>query len=537
MFTAFPDDFKELKPEKFDYPFYYSPKELALKASIALMEELESNMLKHNFNRIGKMFGVLICEKDNQIGYLKAFSGVLENEEKPSDFVPHLYDELPNLASILSEKESINQLTQKISDLEKIDHTSVINKIDNQIKQQEEKFIRLKESLKEKKKKRKLIRLEQHKKDNFSEVEKELIRESLKDKYELRMYSKKTLENIKELKYKQDSITAPLKNLKELRKKKSKALHNEIYSSYKLLNNRGETKDLIQLFDGSFPPAGSGDCALPKLLQYAFKNNITPLGFAEFWWGAPHKAQIRKHKNFYHACTGKCKPILSHMLEGIELEDNPIISFQTKSLSIETIFEDDDIMIINKPSGLLSVPGTKVSDSVYTRIKDRNPNFTGPIIVHRLDQDTSGLMVLAKNETVYSHLQQQFIKRTIKKRYTALLEGIVDKDYGNINLPLRLDLENRPLQVVCSQHGKEAYTEFQVIKRENGRTLIHFFPHTGRTHQLRMHAAHQDGLACPIVGDDFYGTKDKRLCLQASKLELIHPSFKDLRCFELETEF
>ncbi|MDH5413882.1 MAG: RluA family pseudouridine synthase [Flavobacteriaceae bacterium] len=534
MFIEFPDDLKSLKPPKFDYPFYYSPKKLALRAAYELMEELEQGELAHNFEKIGKMFGVLICESQSKIGYLKAFSGVLENGERALDFVPHLYDELPNLAKIKTEINIINELTQKITELNKIDHSCETARFDALIKDKELELSEFKKVLKLKKQKRHELR-----KLDSTVPESELIKESLADKFHLKEKTKKIQAEIKEIKQQKQSLFAPQEQFLQERKERSINLQHRIFSSYRLLNSVQESKNLLEIFEefnNAPPPAGAGDCALPKLLQYCYLHNLRPLGFAEFWWGAPHKSRIRKHKNFYHACSGKCKPILTHMLKGIDVEDNPIIQSQSENLSLEIIYQDLDILVVDKPSGLLSVPGVKIEDCVYNRIKTTNPEYTGPIIVHRLDQDTSGIMLLAKNEKAYKDLQQQFIKRVVKKRYTALLDGHIENDKGSINLPIRLDLDNRPMQVVCSQYGKEAYTEFEVIKRftknNSKHTLIHFFPHTGRTHQLRVHAAHQDGLNAPIHGDDFYGTKAQRLCLHASKIEFVHPTTKEKMIFE-----
>lgn len=537
MFRQFPDAFKDKKPDKFDYPFYYTPKELALKASQQLMQDLENNILRHDFTRIGKMFGVLICEKDQKIGFLQGFSGILENEEKPDGFVPHLYDKLPNLQEIKRKKEEINLLTVKIKELEEIDHSQQIELIKDKIDKRQNEIDRFKTKIKEKKKYRKQIREQSSHLSNFNEINNELIKQSLADKHEFKVFSQKVQNEIVNLQKEIQDIHSPLQKLIDERKQKSIKLHATIYQSYELLNINEERKNLIELFEDSFPPAGTGDCALPKLLQYAFENYLKPLGFAEFWWGAPHKAQIRKHKNFYHACTSKCKPILKHMLKEIPMDKNPITSYSTQEFNLEEIFQDESIIIINKPPGLLSVPGTIIKDSVLERVKNKYSQLTGPIIVHRLDQDTSGLMVLAKNEKAYRHLQKQFMNRSIKKQYTALLDGKLDCNKGTINLPLSLDLENRPLQIVDYKNGKESITDYEVIKHLQDKTLVHFYPRTGRTHQLRMHAAHQDGLNTPIVGDDFYGTKGNRLHLHASKLTFIHPDSKELLTFSHQATF
>ena len=285
------------------------------------------------------------------------------------------------------------------------------------------------------------------------------------------------------------------------------------------------------------PPAGAGECATPKLLHYAFKHDLKPLAMAEFWWGASPKSEIRKHQNFYPACQGKCQPILEHMLEGMSLDDNPLLINPALGKTIDIIYQDEVMLVINKPAEFLSVPGKRIEDSVYLRIKQSFPKATGPLIVHRLDMSTSGLMVIALSKEAHKELQKQFIKRTVKKRYVALLEGLIKEDSGIIDLPLRVDLDDRPRQLVCYEHGRQAQTEWQVIERKKHQTKIYFYPVTGRTHQLRVHSAHIKGLNMPIVGDDLYGNKGARLHLHAETLEFTHPTTKELMHFQIDVEF
>jgi tRNA pseudouridine32 synthase/23S rRNA pseudouridine746 synthase len=301
-----------------------------------------------------------------------------------------------------------------------------------------------------------------------------------------------------------------------------------------------ETKSLVPIFEQTAlkkPPAGAGECAAPKLLQYAFQHELRPVCMAEFWWGSPPNTTIRTHGNYYPACQGKCEPILGHMLKGIELDDNPLIVNYGEDKVIETIFEDEYILVINKPHELLSVPGKEIEDSVYSRIKKKYPEATGPLIVHRLDMSTSGLMILAKNEIAYKLLQRQFLNRSIRKLYTALLDGEVDQRKGMIELPMRLDVLDRPRQIVCRDHGKRARTDFQVDFRVEGKTRILLKPITGRTHQLRVHAAHQDGLNAPILGDDLYGKAADRLYLHATKITFTHPKTEELVTFTAPVPF
>ena len=258
---------------------------------------------------------------------------------------------------------------------------------------------------------------------------------------------------------------------------------------------------------------------------------------AEFWWGDSPKSEIRQHGNFYPACNGKCKPILAHMLEGVSMDENPLLTNPGEETSIDIIFQDEVMLVINKPPELLSVSGKNIEDSVYFRMKQRYPQATGPLTVHRLDMSTSGLMLIALNKEVHKILQKQFINRSIKKRYVALLEGQVKQDKGIIDLPLRLDIDDRPRQLVCYEYGKPAKTEWEVIQRKNNQTRVHFYPVTGRTHQLRVHSAHTNGLNAPIVGDDIYGNRANRLHLHADFIAFNHPLTRELMQFQIDAEF
>ena len=287
------------------------------------------------------------------------------------------------------------------------------------------------------------------------------------------------------------------------------------------------------------PPAGAGECAAPKLLQYAFQHHLMPLAMAEFWWGASPKSEVKKHQQYYPACTGKCQPILKHMLVGMQMDENPFLYNYAQGKNLDIIYRDQDILVVNKPSEFLSVPGKEISDSVYLRIKQQFPDATGPIIVHRLDMSTSGLMVIQLNPQANKYLQKQFIHREVHKQYVALVEGLPQQNEGEINLPLRGDLYDRPKQIVCNQYGKQAITQWQVLERhpEKNQTKVLLTPQTGRTHQLRVHCAHAQGLNMPIVGDDLYGTLANRLHLQAQILKIKHPVSKEVMTFKLEAEF
>ncbi len=532
-------------PTRFNYPFYYEPHPLCLLAANELQEYLNKQKdWQHNFGLepsdnsmvIGKMFGVLLVSDSNEnIGYLAAFSGKLANSNHHNRFVPPVYDTLSNDGFFKKETIIPNQLNKKIFEIENnIEYIRLKQKLLDDTELITTDLAREKQRLKQAKKNRKKER--ELGKNNLSQqkyklLEAKLSDESVKNSFyyrELIVYYESKIEKTK-------SLLSPyenrLKELKRERKEISLKLQNKIFDSYNFLNAHGETKSLLDIFiteNQIKPPAGAGECAAPKLLQYAYKNNLKPLSMAEFWWGKAPDAEIRKHKHYYPACKGKCQPILGHMLKGLDVEDNPLLKNIGSDKNISTVYEDEYLLVINKPVDLLSVPGKNILDSVYSRMKQKFPKATGPLIVHRLDMSTSGLMLIAKSSDVYKALQKQFINRTIKKRYRAILNGNLIQDKGIIELPLRVDLDDRPRQLVCYEHGKPAITKWEVVSRQNNKTMVLFYPITGRTHQLRVHAAHHLGLNMPIVGDDLYGTKDDRLYLHAERLEFIHPKIGEL---------
>ncbi|MCU7801528.1 MAG: RluA family pseudouridine synthase, partial [gamma proteobacterium symbiont of Lucinoma myriamae] len=374
----------------------------------------------------------------------------------------------------------------------------------------------------------------------FFRFKEELSKESIKEKNQLRDLKFYWYERVQKAEDNLNRLTSKISFLKNKRKDLSASLQRKLFEQYRFLNEKGNTKSLYDIFKETSqltPPAGAGECAAPKLLHYAFKWGIKPLAMAEFWWGASPKSAIRKHQNYYAACRGKCQPILKHMLEGIKMDEKPLLTNPAEGKTVDIVYEDNMLLVINKPAEFLSVPGKSIDDSVYLRIKQSYPRATGPLIVHRLDMSTSGLMVIALSREVHKNLQRQFIKRTVKKRYVALLEGLVKEDKGMIDLPLRVDLDDRPRQLVCYEHGKPARTQWEVIQRKNNQTKVYFYPITGRTHQLRVHSAHTNGLNTPILGDDLYGNKANRLHLHAEYIEFNHPVTKELMHFQIEAEF
>lgn len=329
--------------------------------------------------------------------------------------------------------------------------------------------------------------------------------------------------------------------------KMSQDLQLWLFHQYLMLNAKGEKRDLVDIWQDyhcsprirrryPLPPGGTGDCCAPKLLQYAYLNGLKPLCMAEFWWGPSPKSDIRHHGQFYPACRGKCKPILTWMLQGLDVDLSPDADGFPHMVP-QVVYEDDAIAVINKPSGMLSVPGRTERHCVATWAQERWP---GAMLVHRLDMLTSGIILAAKTPEAYHALQQQFLDHTIKKRYLAVVEGTPAQSHGVIDLPLLCDPMNRPRQVVDRERGKRAITEYRLLESEKATvnySLLSLWPHTGRTHQLRMHCAHPDGLGCPIVGDELYGTKADRLYLQAQAITFVHPTTGRKQHFELPSDF
>ena len=365
---------------------------------------------------------------------------------------------------------------------------------------------------------------------------------------------------------------SPLLSLKHQRKQMSNDLLLWLFEQYNLINYKGEVRNVVDIWRNyhnspkllrkfPLPPGGTGECCAPKLFQYAFQHGLKPLAIAEFWWGESPKREIRHHFQFYPACNGKCKPILTWQLQTHtpnsgptpalpmrEGEDPPQPSLfrEGAGVYVQTLFVDDQIAVVVKPEGLLSVPGNSGEISLYDIMRQRFPNATGPMMVHRLDQATSGIIVVAKTEFAYKQLQRQFEQREVKKRYVAMIEKRGERkeestyavgDKGTISLPLAPDYLDRPRQVVDYEEGKPAVTDYEFIGQEGPYYRVLLTPQTGRTHQLRVHCAHQDGLGMPIVGDDLYGFHSDRLYLHAEYLSFTHPLTGEKMEFQKSPDF
>ena len=541
-------------PKKFTFPFYYEPHILAKIAATELQAYLENQTdFDHNFGlqntrdtalAIGKMFGVLVVRNEqNKLGYLTAFSGKLADKSLPEQFVPPVFNMRTSGSFYIKGEREIDAMNAQLSVLKKDSVYLNLKKLvakNTAIIQTDLAFQRNRMKLaKRARKQKKKAAIGLLNDLEFKNLIQKLTQESYNNQFfikELQEYYQAKIEKIsKEFKLFEDKITS----LKKERKEKSNYLQQTLFSKYAFLNQQKELKNLLAIFNDPAikPPAGSGECAAPKLLQYAFANHLKPIAMAEFWWGISPSAAVRQHKNYYPACQGRCKPILTHMLEGTAMDANLLLENLSEKQVLEIIYEDDVLIVVNKPAEFLSVPGKDIKDSVYTRIKEKYPAATGPLIVHRLDMSTSGILLLTKTKEANKVLQHQFINRTIKKRYVALLDGSLAENSGKINLPLRVDLDDRPKQLVDFTHGKPAETNWKTIYKENGKTRVHFYPITGRTHQLRMHAAHKDGLNTPIVGDDLYGTKENRLHLHAEFIEFLHPTTAKKMSFTVSAAF
>jgi len=528
-------------PERFTYPFCYTPHPLCILAAKEVQSYLTRQTAWKDELRQGKMFGVLIVQTEHgETGYLAAFSGILAGKNLHPFFVPPVYDLLQPQGFFKIEEENISSINRNIRQLENDKAYAALSaELARTIQSAEDILATAKAQLKEAKTAREQRRKE---KELNAQEEAELIRESQFQKAEYKRLERSWKARITTLQTQTEDWERRISALKSERKTRSAALQQKLFEQFGMLNYRGEVKNLCEIFGQTVhktPPAGAGECAAPKLLQQAYLHGWKPIAMAEFWWGDSPKTEIRHHGHYYPACKGKCEPILQHMLQGLQVEENPMLKrMQVPSQNLEIVYEDPWLSVINKPAGMLSVPGKEDAVSVYSLMREQYPEADGPLTVHRLDMATSGLMLIAKTKRVHQNLQAQFKNRLVRKRYVALLEGIVPKDKDTVDLPLCLNPLDRPRQMVHTEHGKPAITDYQVLERLDGkRTRIAFYPRTGRTHQLRIHAAHPLGLHCPIIGDELYGEKADRLYLHAEYLEFTHPITGETVRITKEAEF
>ncbi|MCG9647943.1 pseudouridine synthase [Vibrio brasiliensis] len=553
LFTRFTSDIDHYSlPEKFTFPFYYQPHPLCVLAAKQLQQHLTTQQeWQHDFGvdgneaGTGKMFGVLLVKSpQGEIGFLSAFSGKIADKNLLPGFVPPVFDMLAEESFFRSDLACITELNSAVKEQQSNPKLAQLKQTLNQLEQdyQDEEHAQ-RQAIIAGRAARKAQR--EHGEQTLDKTAldallTDLSKQSVAEKNVLKYLKLEWEERIAAVKAELDVLLSSLNQLKQQRKQLSNALQNKLFAQYRFLNGRGEEQSLAAIFaptTSPTPPAGAGECAAPKLLHYAFKHGFEPLALAEFWWGVSPKSEIRQHQQFYPSCNSKCQPILGHMLQGLKVDDNPLEENWAEDKELEILFEDDALVVVNKPSGLLSVPGKTITDSAYTRLQQRYPDVEGPFVIHRLDMATSGLLVFALTKRANKSLQKQFISRSVEKRYVALLEGKIEKQNGQIKLPMRGDPVDRPRQLVCFEHGKPAETYWEKISTINGRSKLYLYPKTGRTHQLRVHCAHHLGLNLPMVGDGLYGEKADRLHLHAERLEFEHPYSKERLTFSAEAEF
>lgn len=555
-FTPLPTDPADhhTLPDRFTFPYYYTPH----KTCELAMLDLQSRLQKAGIDggSFGQLYAVLLTQDTatGELGYLAAHGGLALDESlvvslSSIEFVPSAFEKTQYELECRSLIDQVTEQAKQIETFEQRHNLAELNaKLESSKEQAATEIANFQKQMANNKAERDVLRARyessiQETPDasehtpKGSDLLKQLGAVSSQEKRDLKALRIQWKQAIAELQSNIDSIDTTLRDQRQQHSELSAQLEEQRLSHYHFLNVNNQTKSLLELLNGKEALEGAGDCCLPKLLNFAFKHNLKPLALAEFWWGRPPRREIRQHGNLYPVCQSRSFEILEHQLEGIELEDNPLIVNPAVGKHFDIVYEDKEIVVVNKPSEFLSVPGKFIEDSVYSRIKARYPDATGPLIIHRLDMSTSGLLILALTAESNRHIQKQFIERTVEKRYTALLDGDIKGEGGDISLALRGDITDRPRQLVCHQYGKKAETHWQVVRRGDGKTKVHLYPKTGRTHQLRVHCAHPDGLGTPITGDDLYGYKRDRLHLHAGYLKLVHPTTGEWIEFEVPSEF
>jgi tRNA pseudouridine32 synthase / 23S rRNA pseudouridine746 synthase len=476
------------------------------------------------------MFGVLVvADAAGRVGYLSAFSGQLAGAWDVPAFVPPIFDRAAREAVEPRGAAKIKELTERIEEARASHEWSSVQGELRAVIDRHALEMRLLRERHTKNRAERRARRASLAQSSLATAEAlhaldQLSRGDEAERRRTKLAHRAELDRV-EKKYTQ--LSRRLTALERLRRILSQRAAREIFDTYKLTNYLGHPISLRDLFTPATPSAGTGDCAAPKLLTYAREHHLHPLAIAEFWWGPPPAGGGRKQGDYYPACRDKCGPLLPFLLEGLSVAKAR--RFRPPDLTAEhldLIAETERWVAINKPPGLLSVPGTDatVTDSVLARLRRRYPRATGPLLVHRLDLETSSLLLAALDAEAHTHLQRQFMRREVEKRYIAWLDGEVATDQGTIDLPLRVDLEQRPRQIVDPIHGKRALTRYEVLERRDGRARIAFYPQTGRTHQLRVHAAHSAGLNAPIAGDRLYGRPGERLLLHAEAIAFRDPT-------------
>lgn len=534
------------EPEKFTYPFCYEPHPLCRLAADEVQRHIRESGLLPEDGGEGKMFGVLVVEycegtesgKPPRLGFLAAYSGLLAGRNDWQWFVPPVFDAQQPDGHFKRTETRISAINAEIESLRNSrEYAEALETMHRHDAEAAATIEFLRRTAAEKKAQRDARRAEPR--PITPEEATAMEHESQHIKAELRRVRKRMEERHTADEAPVKAVEERINTLKKQRHDMSDALQQWLFSRYRMLNAHGKERDLCDIFRDTVhhtPPAGAGDCCAPKLLQYAYSHGLHPVCMAEFWWGGTPRTEIRRHLHYYPACRGKCLPILTHMMQGLSVDDNPLAADNDKQMEI--IYEDEWLAVTVKPEGMLSVPGKEERSSVAELMR-RHWGEEGTVLVaHRLDMDTSGLLLVARNAEIYTLLQRQFAQREVQKEYTALLDGVPRRPrHGTISLPLCPDIMDRPRQTVSHEHGKEAVTDYDIIATDGRHTLIRLTPHTGRTHQLRVHCAHSEGLDCPIHGDALYGQRAERLCLHAARITFTHPVTGKRMTFEDKAPF
>ena len=527
-------------PSQFTYPMHYVPHALCRTAAAEVMDYALSRDEWREELRAGKMLGVLVVnDAEGEIGYLAAYSGNLAHSGEHDFFVPHIYNLLDPEGMFRTEEAVISEINRRIELLEQSAERREAEMLLADVKAtQAREESAMRNSLEAAKQER-----DKRRGDGvLSPAEEEsLIKESQFMKAEYRRMKKRHRQEKELLEKRVVDHEKEIGNLKSIRKAKSEELQRKLFRCYVVNNARGESLDVATIFErrlNRLPPGGTGECCAPKLLQYAYRHGLKPVCMAEFWVGESPQGEVRHHGHYYPACRSKCLPLLEFMLQGLDVESNPLAAVPS-SEAVQVVYNDEWLIVVDKPAGMLTVPGRDEEALSLLELVRKRLDDERVVEVHRLDQATSGLVVFAKTREVQSGLRLQFENREVSKTYLALLDGIPEEEEGTIELPLRANLDDRPRQVVDFEHGKDAVTRYRVLEYRGDTALVEFTPLTGRTHQLRVHASHPQGLNCPIVGDMLYGTAAQRLCLHAKSLCLTHPvtgkalSFTSTRGFKI----
>ena len=564
---------KETLPALFTYPFRYTAHPLCERAAALVADEVQ----RMGFSE-GKMFGVLVVktsrdesltsrgELDGSLLFLAAYSGQLLGSYHHPWFVPPVVDYLDPDSFFQRKQAEIVAISRRMEEMSGSEERRrwqlrvALLRSEREAAVAEAKRayaegkIKREERREEEKSKREEGERESGEREEEKKLAADLIKESQQQKADIQRAKQLHKEEIAALEALLTEHNATYRALYDERKQRSEVLQQWLFRQFNFLNARGECKNLLEIFAPSaasscgqesctsavVPPSGAGECCAPKLLQAAFRLGLQPVAMAEFWLGPSKPGHYRQPGAFFPACRSKCYPILGHMLQGLNVEPDPARHYENRELEpIKVLWEDEHLAVVYKPEGWCSIPGKSDQPNLLDECFRLWPEISGSVIVHRLDQDTSGVMVIAKNALVHRALGQQFEQREVKKRYVALLEGTLTVTRGEICLPLGPDLENMPHQQVDFDNGKEAVTRFEVVAVEQSGnvTRVFFYPQTGRTHQLRVHSAAPEGLNAPIVGDRLYGHVADRLYLHAESITFVHPLTKEEMHFCLPAPF